>query len=323
MANDDAMPIVVDNGNYIHHCTLNCTSTVVTNRSALFASIYCYEDTICEYNWINGGPQGGVRVRGADCFVRFNLIQQDARVSNGYGVETWQEGTGITCSHNTITPANGRGIHVASDNGSYTYNYIDVKEDPALNPEYSTLTTQGIKVESDDSPFLFGTGNTVSNNTVIARSSTSGFPTALNVTLHDTLTCTITDNYFEAVSTVATPEDSYAVKVGLACAGVTMTGNTFVSNSYLFGLLVPATGVVFTNCTFNGTDTPIFYDGSGYIDTESDTLFSNCSYDGVDYLDYEFPSPAVGWDADQEFTISGVVRVEWDSTTGTASEIAL
>jgi hypothetical protein len=314
VSGNDNMCMSLDSGNHVHHCTLNSTVSSYTNRSSLMGNLRVTENSTVEYVSIQGGAQVGIYLRGEDCIARYNLIQHSVTETNGYGIETWQHGLRADIHHNWIVPTNGRGIHLATDNAVAEYNYVEVVEDPALNDEYTELSTHGIKIESDETPD-FGTGNIARYNTVIAKSTVNGTPTALNVTLHTGNSCMVNNNYFEGKSQVATPEQSYAVAVGVDLAGATILNNVFWSNSYLYKLLVPGTNVTLTECYFFGEDTPVFYDGSEYINTPSDTTFKDCTYTDVNYLSYEFPSTAADWDADQEFIVSDVVRVLWTAQT--------
>ncbi|MBI5037785.1 MAG: right-handed parallel beta-helix repeat-containing protein [Candidatus Kerfeldbacteria bacterium] len=100
-------------------------------------------------NYIWGGPQYGIRVRQGSAtqpvYIYDNYISNDGIVANPYAI-------GVSVNNarvygNTITPNNGRGIHLAGVTGAQVYNNtISVSE--GANLEYSPGWTQGIKVEN-------------------------------------------------------------------------------------------------------------------------------------------------------------------------------
>lgn len=214
-------------------------------------------------NTIIGGPQYGIRIaQSADTAAGFeiynNNISQNAKVANPYGISVHVNNAKVY--NNTITPQNGRGIHLAGCSNVEVYNNtITVME--GANPEYSPGWTQGIKVEN-------GINLKVYDNTVTAYAGTVGgkdfghaYGLDLTMTSGSATNNEIYNNTFTAITSAANRTAAAVHLVDVRAGnGADIHNNIFRSNNYnvMFDY-DSGSEVYFRSNTFELTGTPINY----------------------------------------------------------------
>ncbi|MFZ6036371.1 MAG: FG-GAP-like repeat-containing protein [Patescibacteria group bacterium] len=243
----------------IYNNTLINNSTVVSNRhqgKEVVGSLNDSGNTKIYNNTITGGPQWGIRVyEGASgssgVEIYGNTISQNARVANPYSIAG--HAPNMKIYNNTLTPQNGRGVHVTADNVEVYNNTITVKEGP--NAEYAGGWSHGIKLE--------GATNADIHDNIVTAVAGGGYGAAyaLDLTLDAGSNNEIHNNTFTATTSESAQIAAAVHFVGVEAGnGLDIHHNIFRTNNYhVYADWDSGSDVLFRTNTFERTGTPVNY----------------------------------------------------------------
>lgn len=309
---------------------LTSNSITISNRDSWYGTVISDIRTDGKVigNTINNGPDCGIVVGGVGVIVANNMIRLTTRYTNAFGVTSYAKG-GYRVHHNTIDcdddsrTCRGIGVFGYNTSGLITIDHNNVSlQGFSNNQEYSGSQINGvygIQLEYPRDVEVFH------NTITVYAGDTSASAFRVNNDDPTTPSYDVHDNIFTAVKRTGSAYRAYACRIDVITGSESLRcyNNDFVTNDCCVVCTGGAVNITLDSCTFTGSGSPDFYDGSGYISRASSFIFQDCTYNGVDYLRYLWPNPAVTWDTDQEYTISGVARVTWNAATGTVSVVNL
>jgi hypothetical protein len=173
----------VGTGAMISNNTINNYVTQVINRHQLHGMSIKFANSkpvpgpgAIFGNHIVGGAQGGIFSAAAGAKIYHNVVEQNGRYTNDFGVYAWSDGGEVY--DNIISPASGRGIQIASSNSERVHDNKIIVTEKRFNEEYGGCQTGGTYgIQFDDDPknaVAFG-------NDVVAKAEECGAQ-ALRVT---------------------------------------------------------------------------------------------------------------------------------------------
>lgn len=309
-ADTDNFLFVYANNLNIYGNTLINNSTVVSNRhqgKEVIGSLNDSGNTKIYNNTIIGGPQWGIRVyeggvgsQGVEIYG--NTISQNARVANPYSIAA--HAPNMKVYNNTITPQNGRGIHVTDDNIEVYNNTVTVKEGP--NAEYAGGWSHGIKLEGSE-------GAKIHDNNVTALAGGGfGDAYALDLSVDPGSNNEIYNNTFTATTSDAGETAATVNLVGaMPGNGADIHHNIFWTNNvHVVAAWDSGSDVLFRSNTFERTGTPVNYHfmhfNTGALPSQGLRFLDSTLGSGVSLTDvtYRTAGATLSWQIEQYLNIT-------------------
>jgi hypothetical protein len=148
----------VGTGSVISNNTINNYVSQVINRHQLHGMSIKFANskpvpgpgTIFD-NHIVGGAQGGIFSAVAGTKIYKNVVEQNGRYTNDFGIYAWSDGGEVF--DNVIKPLSGRGINIAASTGERVHDNEVVVKEQKVNEEYGGCQSGGtFGIQFDDNP---------------------------------------------------------------------------------------------------------------------------------------------------------------------------